>query len=777
MRNLFIALLLALPMAPVAAQTFPPVPASPPANLQGQALRDWFRQNWYDGKRNVLSYAQARAKMYNYADNFNNSVTCVYSGYNTPVPLNFNSSSTSSAANINCEHSIPQSWFSSANRMVSDMHHLYPTVIQWNSDRGSDPFGDIPDATTTKWMRNLTSQTTIPTTNIDEWSEDTNTMFEPREDHKGNLARTAFYFYTMHDTQPELIATGHQNITTLADLATLYRWHLADPVDAHEIERNRRVAASQGNYNPYVLRPDLVAVAYNLAPPGPTITFASATGTFAEGNTSTSNYTVTLNVAPAPTAALTVQVNLDATNSTATSGSDFAFTSPTTVTFAAGQTSATTTVTINGDTQPEADETVVLTLSNPGTGGAVGGPNSHSLTITNDDGAAPALAFASANGSILEGNTGTSTYSVNVSLTAPGSVTFPLTVPVTVASTSSAASPADYTLTTTSLTFASASALTQPVNVTIVGDATQEANETVVLRLGTPSAAGVILGTPSTHTLIITNDEVPVAGTPCSRLFFTQYIESSVGNTKVLEIFNPTAGPVSLAGKRIELFANGAIIPTSTQQLTGTIAAYDTYVIANTGVTDAGVAAAADLQSSVAFFNGDDAVVLYSGTDTLDIIGVVGQRPTSWSTFGGGSTLNGTLVRLADTEMGGNWNGPNGSDTWVSGGVDNFTGVGSYTSVACVVTGTRPATVLRDGLEIYPNPASETIRVRLPGVALARQATVEVLDMLGRPVRQRSAVLSASDAAQVDLRGLQAGLYAIRVTTGSVQYTGRVLVK
>jgi hypothetical protein len=776
MKHLFLALLLAVPLAPAAAQTFPAVPASPPANLQGQALRDWLRQNWYDGKRNVLSYAQARAKMYNYADNFSNSVTCVYSGYNTPVPLNFNSSSTSSAANINCEHSIPQSWFSSANRMVSDMHHLYPTYIQWNSNRGSDPFGDIADATTTIWMRNTTSQGTIPTTNIDEWSEDTNTMFEPREDHKGNLARTAFYFYTMHDTQPELIATGHQNITTLADLATLYRWHLADPVDAHEIERNRRVAASQGNYNPYILRPDLVAVAYGLAPAGPTISFASATGSITEGNTGTSTYTVTLNVSPAPTAALTVQVNLDGANSTATNGSDYAFTSPTTVTFAANQTSATTTVTINGDTQPEANETLTLTLSNPGSGGSVGGPSSHILTITNDDGQAPTISFASASGSIAEGNTGTTTYTIT--LTGAGiTPAMDFTVPITVDAASTATSPADYTLNTTSVRF-NGTTPPAPITITVNGDVTAEPNETVVLRLGTPSISGVIVGTPSSHTLIITNDEIPAAGAPCSRLYFSQYVESSTGNTKVLEIFNPTAGPVSLAGKRIELFANGAATtPTSTQQLTGTLAAGDVFVIANTGVTDTGVAGAADLQSAVAFFNGDDAIVLYDGTDTLDVIGVVGQRPTSWAVQGGGSTLNNTLVRQPDTEMGGSWNGPNGSDTWTGGGVDNYTGIGTYTSVACVVTGTRAATVLRDGLEIYPNPASESVRLRLPGVASARTVTVEVLDMLGRPVRTRTATLSATDAAQVDLRGLQAGLYAVRVTTGTVQYTGRVVVK
>jgi hypothetical protein len=128
--------------------------------------------------------------------------------------------------------------------------------------------------------------------------------------------------------------------------------------------------------------------------------------------------------------------------------------------------------------------------------------------------------------------------------------------------------------------------------------------------------------------------------------------------------------------------------------------------------------------------------------------------------------------------MGGRWNGPNGSATWAALGTDVFTGIGSYSSTACrAASAARTASVLRNGLEIYPNPASETVQLRLPGAATARTATVEVLDGLGRVVRQRPAVLSATDAAVLDLRGLPAGLYAVRVSTGSVAYTGRVVVQ
>ena len=780
MKHFFATLLALLGLVPAVlqAQTVPPQPAAPPANLQGLALRDWYRQNWYDGKRVELSYATARGKMYNYADNYNDLVSCVYSAYQETVPFSTTNTSTTVVSRINCEHTVPQSWFNQTVRMRSDMHHLFPTYDTWNNLRGADPFAEIPDATTQTWMRGLVSQAAIPTANLAEWSEDTNTQFEPREDHKGNLARAIFYFYTMHANQPDLVATGHNSISAAGDLNTLYAWHLADPVDAHEIERNNRVAVSQGNFNPYIAYPGTVATAWDLAPPGPVFSFATTAGALVEGNAGTNTYTLTVNLAPAGTAPLTVQVGLDAATTTATNGPDFAFAAPTTLTFAAGTTSQTVTVAVNGDLQPEADETVVLTLGNASPGSSTGSPGTHTLTLTNDDGPAPTVTFAAAGGTITEGNSGTSTYTVNV--TASGTLpTGSFTVPVSVdVANSTATAPSDYVLNTTSVTFHSAGT-TQAVTVTVNGDLTFEPNETVRLRLGTPSDATVIVGQPSGHTLTILNDEAPPVGAPCTKPYFSQYVESQQGNTKVLEIYNPTLVAMPLAGKRVALYAAGATTPTATLNLTGSIAPGDVYVVGNTGLTDAATLAQTDVLSNVCFFSGPQSIALFDATDTLDVIGVIGQAPagTGW-TVPNGSTMNNTLVRQPSTNQGGRWNGPNGSRTWSAGGVDNYAGVGSYVSAACFIpTATRGATVRRNALEIYPNPATETVQLRLPGVATAHATAIAVRDVLGRPVRQRTAQLSATDAVQLDLRGLPAGLYAIRVTSGAVEYTGRVVVQ
>lgn len=228
---------------------------TPPSNLSGQELRTWLKQNYYDGKHNQLGYDNARRKMYNYIDNHNNTITGVYSGY--VVNWTYGGTGTNPDP-INCEHTVPQSLFNENEPMRSDLHHLFPTYQNWNSTRSNHPFAEIDDNTTEKWMYLANSQTTIPTSNIDLYSEYANSEFEPREDHKGDVARAIFYFYTMYPTQAG-------DMSLVADINELYQWHLSDPVDAAEITRNNAIETYQGDRNPYIDYPDAVAAAWELA--------------------------------------------------------------------------------------------------------------------------------------------------------------------------------------------------------------------------------------------------------------------------------------------------------------------------------------------------------------------------------------------------------------------------------------------------------------------------------------------------------------------------------
>ncbi|MCT4622746.1 MAG: endonuclease, partial [Schleiferiaceae bacterium] len=97
-------------------------------------LKSLLAQNYSD-----KGYNGARDKMYGSIDNVNGDVECVYTGRTAT----FNTRSGANANNFNCEHTWPQSLFSSATPMKSDMHHLYPTDVTANSQRGNLPFGVV----------------------------------------------------------------------------------------------------------------------------------------------------------------------------------------------------------------------------------------------------------------------------------------------------------------------------------------------------------------------------------------------------------------------------------------------------------------------------------------------------------------------------------------------------------------------------------------------------------------------------------------------------------
>ncbi|MAC96302.1 MAG: hypothetical protein CMC96_12480 [Flavobacteriales bacterium] len=144
----------------------------------------------------------------------------------------------------------------------------------------------------------------------------------------------------------------------------------------------------------------------------------------------------------------------------------------------------------------------------------------------------------------------------------------------------------------------------------------------------------------------------------CSDLFISEYIEGSSFN-KAIEIYNPTSNSISFSNYELHLFSNGSSSSSQVFISSNSIPAYSTYTIIHNSADPVFQTLADTISSSLANFNGDDAIALINTVtgDTLDIFGVIGVDPGSgWSITGtnstNGTTANRTLVRDPSVQEG-----------------------------------------------------------------------------------------------------------------------------
>ncbi|UOG74403.1 PQQ-dependent sugar dehydrogenase [Hymenobacter tibetensis] len=78
-------------------------------------------------------------------------------------------------------------------------------------------------------------------------------------------------------------------------------------------------------------------------------------------------------------------------------------------------------------------------------------------------------------------------------------------------------------------------------------------------------------------------------------------------------------------------------------------------------------------------------------------------------------------------------------------------------------------------LRISPNPATQSVAVRLPSAAGSR-ATIQLRDVLGRATRTVE-VAAGQQEVNVDLNGLRSGMYMVQAQLGDTQYTRRLVVQ
>lgn len=169
------------------------------------------------------SYRHARDEMYADIDNDKGEVTCVYTGRRA----RFNTRQGANANSFNCEHTWPQSLFNSNSPMRSDIHHLFPTDVNANSQRGSLPFGVVQG--NPSWQEG--------------GSKKGGGVFEPRDAYKGDCARAMLYFVLRYEDYDNFLQSQE---------STLRQWHTQYPPNQSAKERNTAIADLQQNRNPFI---------------------------------------------------------------------------------------------------------------------------------------------------------------------------------------------------------------------------------------------------------------------------------------------------------------------------------------------------------------------------------------------------------------------------------------------------------------------------------------------------------------------------------------------
>jgi hypothetical protein len=253
----------------------------------------------------------------------------------------------------------------------------------------------------------------------------------------------------------------------------------------------------------------------------PTVGFASSSSSNAE---STSSAAIAVNLSTSSSSTITVNYSLSGTATG--SGTDYTLTNGT-LTFAAGETSKNITIaSIVSDALDEANETVVLTLSDP-TNASLG-TIEHTYTITDDDDT-PTLSINDV--SYTEsGSAGNATFTVTLSEASGQEVTVDYA-----SSDVSTTEDSDYTAVSGTVTIA-AGATSATFNVPVLTDTLDEANETATLTLSNASNATI---SDATGTLTIVDDDDP----PSLSINDVSYTESgSAGNATFTVTLSAASG-------------------------------------------------------------------------------------------------------------------------------------------------------------------------------------------------------------------------------------------
>ena len=220
---------------------------APAGNLSGEALRTVLHDIIDD--HDEVDYSWQPFLDIDESTTNHSHIELIYSDTTRPKDNN-----GGAAGNWNREHLWPRNFGIGSNGPDNaDLFNLRPSDVQVNSERGSLIYED------TNPLHSLPLQFSAPGCSRD------NNSWEPRDDEKGNIARSCFYMAIRYDgsdpatSDLRLADIPNASASRFANRLTLLQWHHLDPVDEEERKRNHAIYTRwQGNRNPFIDHPGFV---------------------------------------------------------------------------------------------------------------------------------------------------------------------------------------------------------------------------------------------------------------------------------------------------------------------------------------------------------------------------------------------------------------------------------------------------------------------------------------------------------------------------------------
>ncbi|WDE07665.1 endonuclease [Thalassomonas viridans] len=117
---------------------------------------------------------------------------------------------------------------------LSDLHNLWPVQKKFNASRGDLAFGEIVGEK--PWFK-------TPVCDF-ERTTSKNAVVEPRDEIKGQIARSFLYMVHWYD------------LPTHNLLPLMVKWNSEHPPTKEEIERQEKIEVIQGRKNPFIIKVD-----------------------------------------------------------------------------------------------------------------------------------------------------------------------------------------------------------------------------------------------------------------------------------------------------------------------------------------------------------------------------------------------------------------------------------------------------------------------------------------------------------------------------------------